>query len=396
VNLHLDPADLAFRDEVRAFLSEHLTPAMREGQWMTSGSYPDPAIAVPWQRALNARGWLAPLWPRELGGTGWSGLQRYLFENECALAGAPTVHPMGVRFVGPVIARFGTDEQRRCFLPRILASEDYWCQGFSEPGSGSDLASLSLQARRDGDHYVLQGSKTWTTNAHFANRMFALVRTSREGRPQEGISFLLVDMAAPGITVRPIRTIGGDHDVNQVFFDEVRVPVAHRVGGEGEGWACAKYLLEFERGAGIFAPRLRAQLRRVGEAMRRGALQPPDRLARFAALTGALDAFEWLEVRTMAAIVPGRSPGPVASVLKLRSSRLKQDIAQLGIDVLGEAALRWRVDDGIDDPLARFARVMVPEYCNSRAYTIFGGALEIQLNLIARTVLADAGLRGLA
>lgn len=396
MNLSLSDQERAFGAEVREFIATQLTSTMREGQWVTSGSYPAPAIAIPWQQALAARGWLAPLWPREHGGTGWTGVQRFIFENECALAGAPLIHPMGVRFVGPVIIHYGTDEQKRQFLPRILSNEDYWCQGFSEPGAGSDLASLTMQAKRDGDAYVLRGSKIWTTNAQYANWMFAIVRTSRGSKPREGITFVLVDMRSPGITVRPIRTIGGDHDVNEVFFDDVRVPLSQRIGEEGEGWACAKYLLEFERGAGIFSPRLRSQLRRVGQALQAASpvlsqvgVESGAALgsSRFGELCAELDAFEWLELRTLGALDPGSSPGAMASVLKLRASRLKQDIAALGVELLDESALRWRSEAPWVDEACRLARVMVPEYCNSRAYTIFGGAAEIQLDLIARMLL---------
>jgi len=390
VNLDISPEDRMFRTEVRQFIEGHLTPQMREGSLATSGSYPDPRVGIPWQQALNRRGWLAPLWPREYGGTGWSGLQRFIFENECALAGAPLLHPMGIRFVGPVIIKYGTPDQKARFLPRILSSEDYWCQGFSESGAGSDLANLSLSARREGDAYVLQGSKMWTTNAHHANWMFALVRTSREAKPQEGISFLLIDMRSEGVSVRPISTIGGDHDVNEVFFDGTRVPVTQRIGEEGQGWACAKYLLEFERGAGVFAPRLRSQLKRVCLAIPEAHDLAPGVLARLGEITSALDAFEWLELRTLAALAPGGSPGPVSSLLKLRSSRLKQDIAQLGLDLLGEAALRWRSDSLFASEPNRLAGILVPDYCNSRAYTIFGGAAEVQLNLIARMMLSHS------
>jgi acyl-CoA dehydrogenase len=390
MNLDLEPPDRAFRDEVRAFIEAKLTPEMRAGQRSTSGSYPDPSFAIPWQKALNERGWLVPLWPREWGGTGWTGLQRFIFENECALAGAPLVHPMGVRYVGPVIIRFGTQEQKLRYLPRIRASEDYWCQGFSEPGAGSDLASLSLRATKDGEDYVLQGSKTWTTNAHHANWMFALVRTSREEARQNGISFLLIDMRSAGITVRPIRTIGGDHDVNEVFFDAVRVPRTQLVGNEGEGWSCAKYLLEFERGAGIFSPRLRGQLNRVAGLLKQGSLRQEATFVRFGELCGELDAFEWLELRTLIPLQPGQNPGPVSSILKLRSSRLKQAISHLGMEVLGEDALRWRADPLSSSVASDVAKVLVPDYCNSRAYTIFGGAAEIQLTLIARELLNAA------
>ena len=386
MNLELSLADLAFQAEVRAFLAMNLTDAMRAGQGSTTSMYPEPDVSGPWQRALQARGWLVPLWPEAWGGTGWTALQRFIFETECALAGAPLVHPMGVRLVGPVILRFGTQAQKSRYLPRILSGDDYWCQGFSEPGAGSDLASLSLRARPDGDDYVLDGTKIWTTHAHHANRMFALVRTSTDGKRQKGISFLLIDMASPGITVRPIATIGGDHDVNEVHFEGVRVPQANRIGEENAGWECAKYLLEFERGAGIFSPRLRAQLKRVAGAMVSSADNklPEGLQRRFGEVASDLDTFEWLEMRTMAALPPGGNPGPVSSILKLRASRLKQTIGELGVDALGAAGLRWRSPPSYGSSLAA---TLVPEYCNSRAFTIFGGAAEIQLGLIGKTVL---------
>lgn len=386
MNLELSLADLAFQAEVRAFLAMNLTDAMRAGQGSTTSMYPEPDVSGPWQRALQARGWLVPLWPEAWGGTGWTALQRFIFETECALAGAPLVHPMGVRLVGPVILRFGTQAQKSRYLPRILSGDDYWCQGFSEPGAGSDLASLSLRARPDGDDYVLDGTKIWTTHAHHANRMFALVRTSTDGKRQKGISFLLIDMASPGITVRPIATIGGDHDVNEVHFEGVRVPQANRIGEENAGWECAKYLLEFERGAGIFSPRLRAQLKRVAGAMvsSAGNSLPEGLQRRFGEVASDLDTFEWLEMRTMAALPPGGNPGPVSSILKLRASRLKQTIGELGVDALGAAGLRWRSPPSYGSSLAA---TLVPEYCNSRAFTIFGGAAEIQLGLIGKTVL---------
>ena len=386
MNLELSLADLAFQAEVRAFLAMNLTDAMRAGQGSTTSMYPEPDVSGPWQRALQARGWLVPLWPEAWGGTGWTALQRFIFETECALAGAPLVHPMGVRLVGPVILRFGTQAQKSRYLPRILSGDDYWCQGFSEPGAGSDLASLSLRARPDGDDYVLDGTKIWTTHAHHANRMFALVRTSTDGKRQKGISFLLIDMASPGITVRPIATIGGDHDVNEVHFEGVRVPQANRIGEENAGWECAKYLLEFERGAGIFSPRLRAQLKRVAGAMVSSADNklPEGLQRRFGEVASDLDTFEWLEMRTLAALPPGGNPGPVSSILKLRASRLKQTIGELGVDALGAAGLRWRSPPSYGSSLAA---TLVPEYCNSRAFTIFGGAAEIQLGLIGKTVL---------
>lgn len=391
MNLELDAVDQAFREEVRAFIANTLTDDLRLGQRNTTSMYPEPEFSRPWQLALQARGWLVPLWPKAWGGTGWTPLQRFIFETECALAGAPLVHPMGVRLVGPVLIRFGTEAQKRTYLPRILSSEDYWCQGFSEPNAGSDLASLKLRADADGGDYVLNGTKIWTTHAHHANRMFALVRTSNEGKRQQGISFLLIDMKSPGITVRPIDTIGGDHDVNEVHFADVRVPKLDRVGEENAGWDCAKYLLEFERGAGIFSPRLRAQLKRVAEVMTSPALEgsaAEGLQRRFGEVVADVDTFEWLELRTMAELAEGVSPGPVASILKLRASRLKQVIGELGVDALGESGLRWRVhrpEDRLHEP--GLEELLMPEYCNSRAFTIFGGAAEIQLGLIARTSL---------
>lgn len=389
MNIELSPAEQAFREEVRAFLRDNLTDALRRGQRETSSMYPEPEVSGPWQQALQRKGWLVPLWPQEWGGTGWTAVQRFIFESECALAGAPLVHPMGVRLVGPVILRFGTDEQKRRYLPRILSGEDYWCQGFSEPGAGSDLASLKMRAVPDGDDYILNGSKIWTTHAHHSNKMFALVRTSTEGKRQEGISFLLIDMDTPGIEVRPIATIGGDHDVNEVFFTDVRVPQANRIGDENKGWDCAKYLLEFERGAGIFSGRLRSQLKRVGDAIAEletaGVNVRGDArlVARFGEVCADLDCFEMMELRIMGALQPGQSPGPVSSILKLRASRMKQAIAELGVEMLGDEALRWREAPGHDSVLP----VLVPDYLNSRAYTIFGGAAEVQLGIIAKSVV---------
>ena len=257
-----DTALAEFRAEVRDFLDANLTGELRDGAARATSVFVDPSVTLPWQAILHARGWAAPDWPAEHGGPGWDDMQRYIFAAECARAGAPSLAPMGLKMVAPVIMHYGTPEQKAHYLPRILSGEDYWCQGFSEPGAGSDLASLQLRAVPDGDDYVLNGSKIWTTHAHFANRMFCLVRTSSEGKPQAGISFLLLDMASPGITVKPIRTLGGDHEFNQVFFDDVRVPQANRLGAENEGWSVAKHLLTFERG-GKYAPGLIGRLERL-------------------------------------------------------------------------------------------------------------------------------------
>src|SRR5215472_10778225 len=267
MNLELSPEDLAFRDDVRAFLDKSLTPELCDAGRRTTSVFTDPRYSLAWQRILHAKGWAAPSWPKEYGGTGWNDMQRYIFARECARAGAPSLAPMGLRMVAPAIMRYGTDEQRAHYLPRILSGEDYWCQGYSEPGSGSDLASLQLRAVSDGDDYVLNGSKIWTTHAHFANRMFCLVRTRFEGKPQAGITFLLLNMASPGITVKPIVTLAHEHEVNQVFFDNVRVPREYRLGAENDGWTVAKYLLEFERGGGSAAG-LKVSLGRIRELAR--------------------------------------------------------------------------------------------------------------------------------
>ncbi len=392
MNLLLDTEDTAFREEVRSFLTAHLTPALLRGQYLNAAIYPEPEISLAWQKMLHRRGWLVPLWPREWGGTGWTPVQRFIFETECALAGAPLVHPMGVRLLGPVLLRYGTEAQKQHYLPRILAGVDYWCQGFSEPGAGSDLASLKLRTVPDGADYILDGSKIWTTHAQHANRMFALVRTSTEGKRQDGISFLLIDMHSPGVTVRPIRTIGGDHDLNEVFFDQVRVPQANRVGEENAGWECARYLLEFERGAGIFSPRLRSQLKRVGDVMQtqqaQGSAYDGHLYRRFGNVLADLDTFEMLELKTLALLEPAQAPGPLSSVLKLRASRLRQAIAELGIEVLGAESLRWH-GAGEDGAAEAAQDTLLPDFLNSRAATIFGGTQEIQLGIIAKTLLGN-------
>lgn len=399
MDLAFTAEERAFRDEVRAFLDEKLTPDLKRAHALTPSVFSDPPVGNRWQKLLYERGWAAPLWPKEYGGAGWSIGQRYIWEVESALAGAPSVTPMGLRMVGPVIMRFGTQEQKDFYLPRILKAEDYWCQGYSEPGSGSDLASLKTRAVRDGDHYVVNGSKIWTTHAHFANRMFALVRTSEEAKKQDGISFLLIDMDSPGISVRPILTIGGDHEVNQVFFDDVRVPVANRVGAEGQGWSYGKYLLEFERGGAMSSGRLRAGLRHIeklAETYRDGAgavADAPSFALRLSQAEIEIDALEMTELRMMSSLQTGQNPGPVASSLaKLRNSEIKQLLATLAVDVIGEDALvsePRRPLYELNEPslLDEDAMTALPEYLNGRAYTIFGGTSEVQRDIIAKVVI---------
>uniref|UniRef100_E6VM32 Acyl-CoA dehydrogenase domain protein n=1 Tax=Rhodopseudomonas palustris (strain DX-1) TaxID=652103 RepID=E6VM32_RHOPX len=389
-------AELAFQQEVRDFIAANLTPDMKRAESLNASVFSEPESGVPWQRALNAKGWGAPGWPVEYGGPGWTPAQRWIFETECAHAGVPSPTPMGVKMVGPVIIGFGSPEQKNYFLPRILSCEDYWCQGYSEPGSGSDLSSLKTRAVRDGDEYVINGTKIWTTHAHNANMMFALVRTSDEPRQQDGISFVLIDMKSPGITIRPILTIGGDHEVNQVFFDDVRIPASNLVGEEGKGWTYGKYLLEFERGSGIASAKLRKALHRAAafaesEATGR-AIEDPDIAIRMSEAEVDIDALEMTELRVLSALQNGQNPGAVSSILKLRTSEIYQAVSRLAVDVIGNDGLyveptrplhRLNAPPAIpEDELA-----VMPTHLNGRAYTIFGGTSEIQRDIISKLVL---------
>jgi acyl-CoA dehydrogenase len=381
IELRLQPRELAFRDEVRAFLARELTTDLVAAAARETGIFVERAVSTVWHAKLAARGWLVPSWPVEFGGTGWTPVQRYIFESECAAAGAPGVIPSGIGMVAPVIIRFGTDAQKNFYLPRIVSGEDYWCQGYSEPGSGSDLASLKTRAVADGADYIVDGSKIWTTHAHLANRIFCLVRTSHAGKPQQGISFLLIDLATPGIRIAPIISLAGDHEVNQIFFDAVRVPQANRVGAEGEGWTCAKYLLEFERGGNVAAPRLQRAVRelwRVAGEQTDGHGVPlaedPAVRRRIAELEVDVAALTFSELRMVSRLAGGSSPGSEASVLKIEVSELKQRITECAVSLLGPSALI-------------FGGTVVPTYLNSRAASIYGGSNEIQRNLIARTLL---------
>jgi len=391
VDLELTDADLAFRDEVRAFIEANLTPELRRAGERLTSVFCEPRYSLPWQRILNAKGWAAPAWPKEYGGPGWTEVQRAIFAAECARAGTPSLSPMGLKMVGPVIMGYGTPEQKAYYLPRILSGEDYWCQGYSEPGSGSDLASLQLRAVSDGEDYVLDGSKIWTTHAQFANRMFCLVRTSTEGKPQQGITFLLLDMATPGISVKPIITLAGEHEVNQVFFDGVRVPKSGRVGAENQGWTVAKYLLEFERGGGS-APGLKVGLERAQRIAAAAQGDDPAHRRRLAETEIAVTAIDMTERMILAALAGGKNPGPASSMLKINGTEAMQRIDEISVAALGLYA-------AADQPAAREpgsnvaaigpdeGLVAVPRYLNNRAASIYGGSNEIQRDIIARLVL---------
>jgi acyl-CoA dehydrogenase len=386
----------AFRAEVRAFLAQQLTPELRREGRLAHSTYVEPDVSVEWARRLNARGWLAPHWPREQGGAGWSIMQQYIFDQEATAADAPPIYGQGLYNVGPVIIKYGTPEQKAFYLPRILACDDYWAQGFSEPGSGSDLASLRTRAVRDGDHYVINGSKIWTTHAHFANRLFALVRTSDSGRKQEGITFLLMDLKTPGITIRPIVILDGVHETNQVFFDDVRVPVANRIGEENKGWDVAKYLLTLERGGSMASPTWRTVLNRASRlidsvmAERGAAAEAQQYRARLAEIAIDLDALEMLELTLISSVQAGADAGVSSSIQKLRASDIRQAIDELMVDALGPETLRWtptRPLSQLPETTSRSTEDQVfvlPSYFYGRAHTIFGGSNEVQLNIIAK------------
>jgi alkylation response protein AidB-like acyl-CoA dehydrogenase len=400
MDLALSPQDRDFRDEVRRFLDDHLSDDLREAGRKTGGVFADFEAGRRWHKVLARRGWSAPTWPTQFGGTGWNAIQRYIFSRECTAADAPRIFSMGLRMVGPVIMKFGSAEQKAKYLPAIVAGDITFCQGYSEPGSGSDLASLRTRAVRDGDHYVINGTKIWTTGAHVADHMFCLVRTSTEGKPQDGISFVLIDsMETPGLTVKPIVTLAGDHEVNQVFFDNVRTPVANRIGPENAGWTVAKYLLEFERGGEAYTPNLYARIEDVRRIAREEAADGAGRLiedagfaARLAETEMEVQALEMIELQVLSDLSRGKNPGAVSSAMKLRGSETLQKLDQLGVE-----ALAWYA--GPFEPEARMlghnAPTVTPEwgipamalFLNNRAATIYAGSNEIQRNIIAKAVL---------
>jgi len=392
-------AEVAFRGEVRAFLDQAFTPELRAWAARQSGVFAEGELARRWHRALYRQGWVAPAWPQEHGGPGWSDRQRAIFQEECVRAGTPRLPGMGLSLCGPVVMRYGTPEQKAFFLPRMLSGEHYWCQGYSEPQSGSDLASLQTRANRDGDDYVVSGSKIWTTHAQYANWIFLLVRTSTEGRPQAGITFLVSPMDAPGLSVRPIISISGEHEVNQVFFDDVRIPVANRIGDENQGWTVAKHLLEFERGGGSSGPALRTAMARLGQvaALEHGDDGGP--LAedagfrrRAAELEIAVMAADWTERRLASGRAVGESVGAAAaSVKKLAASELGQGIEALAVEALGVYAApdQRRAAEGPNATPVGMDHAATPtaRFLNGRAATIFGGSSEIQRNILARIIL---------
>ncbi len=389
----------AFIEEVRAFLAEKLTPELRAASKRQAGVFADVELGRQWHRILYEQGWIAPQWPREHGGTGWDPLQRFLFEDELAKAGAPKIASFGLQLAGPVIIRFGTPEQKDAFLPKILSGEHYWCQGFSEPGAGSDLASLRTTAARRGDDYVVNGSKIWTTHAQHANWIFILARTDPSVKPQRGISFLLLPMDSAGLTVEPIISMSGEHELNQVFFDDVIVPVANRIGDENEGWTVTKYLLEFERGAGAAASRIKAilwharALAASGETEQRHGLwaSSAEFRRRCAQLEIDLQGLAFMEREVARRLSQCQPVGLIASQLKLAGSTLLQRATELDMEALEiHLAVDQRGALGSDATQAPVgpAEGATPtaKYLNSRAVTIYGGTYEVQHNILARAL----------
>ncbi len=402
MDLAFSKDDLAFQQEVRSYLEKALTDDLRRKVSQTKNGYIDKQGMVTWHKALAAKGWVAPHWPTEHGGPGWGPTQKYIFDLECARLGTPTLSPMGIRMVAPVIMAFGTDEQKQQHLPKILNCDMWWCQGYSEPGSGSDLASLQMKAEDKGDHYLCNGTKIWTTHAQWADWMFCLVRTDpNPPKRQMGISFVLIDMKTPGITIKPIVTLDGpvenEQEINEVFFDDVKVPKVNRIGEEGMGWTYAKYLLEFERG-NTYAPGLKKSLRKVrmiasAEADGNGGrlIDNPEFAAKISQLEIDATALEFTELRIFSDLAGGQNPGAKSSILKTRGSEMQQQISELVVEAVGVYAQPF-VQDTFEisnepRPGPDYAAPAAPAYFNYRKASIYAGSNEIQRNIMAKLVL---------
>lgn len=396
MDLNFTPQEEAFRAEVQAFLKaklpERIATKVKAGQRLTKADQDE------WHAILNERGWLANHWPEAYGGPGWGAVEKFIFDTECALAGGPRIVPFGVNMLGPVLIKFGNEAQKKYWLPRILSGEDWWCQGYSEPGAGSDLASVKTTAVRQGDHYIVNGQKTWTTQGQHANMIFCLVRTDREAKAQSGISFLLVDMNAPGVELRPIRTLDGDKEVNEVFFTDVKVPVENLVGEENKGWTYAKFLLTYERtgiaGVGFCIAALAKLQVIAAKVMKNG--QPLDQdplfAARMAQVEIDLENMKTTNLRVIAAVAGGGVPGAESSMLKIRGTEIRQEILSLIRRAVGPYALPFieeaQHEGYADEPVGlKEAATAAANYFNYRKLSIFGGSNEIQKNIISKMIL---------
>jgi alkylation response protein AidB-like acyl-CoA dehydrogenase len=399
LQLGFSEEELAFRDQVRSFLRAKLPTSI--GTKVLAGQDIERDEMVTWQKLLAAQGWGGLGWPKQFGGTGWTSMQMFIFDEECGIAGAPRLNPFGLRMVAPVIMAFGNAQQQQRYLPTIAAGDEWWCQGYSEPGSGSDLASLKTRAVRDGDSYVVTGQKTWNTLGQYADWIFCLVRTDPQAKAQQGISFLLIDMKSPGVSVRPIKLLDGSVEVNDIWFDQVRVPLQNRIGEENHGWTYAKFLLGHERTSiasiGI-AKRELARLKHVAASERkRGKALLDDALfaARVAQVEIDLMALELTTLRTISAEKNKGAPGPEASILKLRGTEIQQAISELTMLAMGPYALPWwheataagyQIDP--HHPVGpQYARGAAGRYLNLRKLSIFGGTNEIQRNIIAKMLV---------
>jgi len=395
MDINFSAEDLAFRDEVRDFFAtEFDAETAQQLSGVQTVDY-KPAI-VRWQKKLNAKGWIAPGWPKEYGGTGWSATQKFIYETERGAAGIPDVVPFGLKMVAPVIFTFGTEEQKARFLPRILSSDDWWCQGYSEPGAGSDLAALTTSAEYAGDNYLVNGAKIWTTFAQYADWIFCLVRTTKDMRKQQGISFLLIDMKTPGITVKPIVTIDGKHSLNEVHFENVLVPRDNLIGEQDKGWTYAKALLAHERTGMAEVADSKRMLRTLkqraaeevngGEAM----INDPVFQLRLSDIEMELMALEYTELRVFASMAGGGMPGPESSLLKIKGTEISQAIHELQLQLAGSygGALQGVQGDLSSDELGHdYAHEARGKYMYGRAATIYGGSNEVQRNVIAKAVL---------
>ncbi len=397
MDIEFNDHELAFRDEARAFFENTYPQDILERARAGTGPTKDDMVRS--QKALFDKGWAGINWPKEYGGTGWSASEKYLFENEMARADVPPIVPFGLGMVGPIIYSFGNDEQKKRFLPDILATNVWWCQGFSESGAGSDLASLRTKAVRDGDDYIVNGTKTWTTLAQHADWIFCLVRTDADVKAQEGISFILIDMASPGITVNPIITIDGGDEINEVNFEDVRVPADHLIGEEGKGWTYAKKLLTHERTGIAAVARSKRQLEKLkkitaSEPNGGGAtlMEDDDFRRRMSEVEIELMALEFTDLRTLAAVSTGGAPGPESSILKIKGTEIQQSVTELFVEAAGYYAMPYmpdRNEPGTNEfgVGPEFAIHAGPRYFNMRKTSIYGGSNEIQKNIIAKAVL---------
>ncbi len=390
MDLNYSPEELAFRDEVRVWLQANLPGALHDK--VASYQELEKDDHSRWHKALAQKGWVAPEWPVEWGGKDWTVVQRYIFEEECGFAGCPPLIPFGLKMCAPVLFRFGTEAQKKRFLPRIYNGDDFWCQGYSEPGSGSDLASLKTSARREGDYYIVNGQKIWTTLAQFADWIFCLVRTdANTGKKQEGISFLLMDMKTPGITIRPLILMDGRHEVNEVFFDDVKVPAENLVHKEGDGWTVAKYLLGYERmGTGQVGASKRelAKLKTLAsQQMKSGKplIDDPRFRDKLSRVEVELMALEITNLRFLYQLRSGRAPGAEVSLLKIKGTEIQQALTELMVEAVGPLAQPLKPIDAVD--FDQFTAALTPRYCNYRKTTIYAGSNEIQRNIIAKMSL---------